>query len=33
VLIDRIENPGAPLKDVQLTPRLVLRESTAAPRA
>lgn len=32
VLIDRIENPGAPLKDVQLTPRLVLRESTAAPR-
>ena len=33
VLIDRIENPAAPLKDVQLTPRLVLRESTAAPSA
>lgn len=31
VLIDRIDNPGAPLKDVQLTPRLVVRESTAAP--
>jgi len=31
VLIDRIENPAAPLKDVLLTPRLVLRESTAAP--
>ncbi|MDN3921798.1 LacI family DNA-binding transcriptional regulator [Roseateles violae] len=31
VLIDRIENPGAALKDVQLTPRLVVRESTAAP--
>ncbi len=31
VLIDRIENPGAPLKDVQLTPRLVVRESSAAP--
>ncbi|MDM4764940.1 LacI family DNA-binding transcriptional regulator [Pelomonas sp. SE-A7] len=32
VLIDRIENPGAPLKDVLLTPRLVVRESSSAPR-
>jgi LacI family transcriptional regulator len=31
VLIDRIENPAAPLKDVLLTPRLVVRESTSAP--
>ena len=30
VLIERIENPGAALKDVLLTPRLVVRESTAA---
>lgn len=30
-LIERIEHPQAPLKDLQLTPRLVLRESTAAP--
>ncbi|WP_428508160.1 LacI family DNA-binding transcriptional regulator [Roseateles sp.] len=33
VLIERIENPGAALKDVLLTPRLVVRESTAAPDA
>ena len=32
VLLDRIENPGAPLKDVLLTPRLVVRESSSAPR-
>lgn len=32
VLIDRIENPGAQLKDVLLTPRLVVRESTAMPQ-
>jgi len=31
VLLDRIDNPGAPLKDVLLTPRLVVRESSAAP--
>lgn len=31
VLIERIENPGAQLKDVLLTPRLVVRESTARP--
>ncbi len=30
-LIERIENPQAPFKDLQLTPQLVLRESTAAP--
>ncbi len=30
VLLDRIDNPGAPLKDVSLTPRLVVRESSAA---
>ena len=33
VLIARIESPGAELKDVLLTPRLVVRESTAPPRA
>jgi len=33
VLIERIENPGAQLKDVLLTLRLVVRESTAAPQA
>lgn len=32
VLIERIENAGAPLKDVLLSPRLVVRQSTAAPR-
>ncbi len=32
VLVDRIENPAAPLKDVLLTPRLVVRESTSAPQ-
>lgn len=32
VLIDRIDNPGAQLKDVLLTPRLIVRESTAAPQ-
>jgi LacI family transcriptional regulator len=32
VLIARIENPGAELKDVLLTPGLVVRESTAPPR-
>ena len=31
VLIARIENPNAALKDVLLTPRLVARESSAAP--
>ena len=31
VLIARIENPAAPLKDVVLTPRLIRRESAAAP--
>ncbi len=30
-LIERIENPQAPFKDLQLTPQLVLRESTSAP--
>ncbi|SEL66682.1 transcriptional regulator, LacI family [Roseateles sp. YR242] len=30
-LIERIENPQAPFKDLQLTPQLVLRESTCAP--
>lgn len=30
-LIERIENPQAPYKDLQLTPQLVLRESTSAP--
>ncbi|MCV2360843.1 LacI family transcriptional regulator [Paucibacter sp. TC2R-5] len=32
VLIARIENPAAAIKDVLLTPRLVLRESTAPPQ-
>jgi LacI family transcriptional regulator len=32
VLIERIENPGAPIKEVLLTPRLVVRESTAPPQ-
>jgi LacI family transcriptional regulator len=31
VLIERIESPDAALRDVLLTPRLVVRESTAAP--
>lgn len=31
VLIERIENPAAALKDVLLTPRLVVRESTGVP--
>lgn len=30
-LIERIDNPQAPLKEVLLTPRLIRRESTAAP--
>ncbi len=30
-LIERIENPQAPFKDLQLVPQVVLRESTAAP--
>lgn len=33
VLIARIENPGAELKEVLLTPRLVVRESSAPPQA
>ncbi|MEJ6004441.1 LacI family DNA-binding transcriptional regulator [Paucibacter sp. AS339] len=32
VLIERIEQPGAELKEVLLTPHLVLRESSAAPQ-
>jgi LacI family transcriptional regulator len=31
VLIDRIDNPEMALKNILLTPRLVMRESTAAP--
>jgi LacI family transcriptional regulator len=31
VLIDRIDNPDMALKNILLTPRLVIRESTAAP--
>jgi len=33
VLIDRIEHPGGELKEVLLTPHLVVRESTAPPPA